>query len=123
MSGAISSTWWPTGCSAPIRKELIEKLREGHITEMMTHDGVPHSGRVNPLGIRLPVYSCNMVSALWGWLAAPFFPDLSRRVYAILREEAVTFDAFGEMVLKTFAYDRVDTGNYKKSEVGLTRIC
>jgi Linalool dehydratase/isomerase len=101
------------------RQELIDKLRIGHITEMMTHDGVPHSGRVNPLGIRLPVYSCNMVSALWGWMANTFFPDLARRVYAILREEAVHFDANGEITLTTFAYDRVDTGNYKKSEVGL----
>jgi hypothetical protein len=80
---------------------------------------VPHSGRVNPLGIRLPVYSCNMVSALWGWMASSFFPDLSRRVYAILREEEITFDEKGEIRLNTYAYDRVDTGNYHKSEIGL----
>lgn len=99
--------------------ELIDKLRVGHITEMMTRDGVPHSGRVNPLGIRLPVYSCNMVSALWGWMANSFFPDLSRRVWAILREECVSFDEHGEITIATAAYDRVDTGNYRKSEAGL----
>jgi Linalool dehydratase/isomerase len=98
---------------------MIEKLRYGHITEMMTHDGVPHSGRVNPLGIRLPVYSCNMVSALWGWIASCFFPDLSRRVWAILRHEYVDFDDNGDIDITTFAYDRIDTGNYKKSEAGL----
>lgn len=99
--------------------KMMDKLRAGHVGEMMTRDGVPHSGRVNPLGIRLPVYSCNMVSALWGWMSNSFFPDLSRRVYAILREEEVSFDDKGELLLNTYAYDRVDTGNYKKSEFGL----
>lgn len=98
---------------------LLPKLREGHVGEMCGLDGSPHAGRIEPLGIRIPVYACNFVSAFWGWMASAFFPDLSERTWAVLRRECVSFDAQGEIRLATLAYDRVDTGNYRKSEIGL----
>jgi hypothetical protein len=52
-------------------------------------------------------------------MASAFFPDLSRRVWAMLREECVKFDADGEISLSTESYDRMDTGNYRKSEAGI----
>jgi len=102
-----------------VRHELVKQLKPMHISEMMCRDGTVHAGRVTPLGIRIPVYTCNHVTALWGWMASAFFPDLSRRVWAMLREECVTFDADGEIRLSTESYDRVDTGNYAKSEAGI----
>jgi MFS family permease len=99
--------------------ELLRGLRPLQVTEMMGLDGSPHAGRMTPLGIRIPVYTCNHVSAIWGWMASPFFPDLSRRTWAALREECVSFDAQGEITLAAEAYDRMDTGNYRKSEAGL----
>jgi len=99
--------------------ELLRKLRSPQMTEMLGLDGSPHAGRMTPLGIRIPVYTCNHVSAIWGWMASAFFPDLSKRTWASLREECVSFDAQGEITLASEAYDRIDTGNYKKSEAGL----
>jgi hypothetical protein len=71
-----------------------------------------------PLGIRIPVYTSSQVEALWGWMANAFFPDLSRRIWATLREEYVSFDDQGEITIATKSYDRMDMGNYKKSEAG-----
>jgi hypothetical protein len=102
-----------------VRRELVSQLKPLHIGEMMCRDGTVHAGRVTPLGIRIPVYTCNHVTALWGWMASAFFPDLSRRVWAMLREECVKFDVDGEISLSTESYDRMDTGNYRKSEAGI----
>ena len=101
------------------REGLVERMKPLHISEMMGLDGSPHSGRVNTLGIRMPIYSCHFVSAQWGWMAAPFFADLAKRTWAVLREEALRFDDNGEASIETKAYDRVDTGNYRKSEAGV----
>ena len=100
------------------RQKLIDQLKPLHISEMMCRDGVVHAGRVVPLGIRIPVYTSSQVEALWGWMANAFFPDLSRRIWATLREEYVSFDAEGNITIATKSYDRMDMGNYKKSEVG-----
>jgi hypothetical protein len=99
--------------------KMMPTLKASHMSEMMGLDGSPHAGRVEPLGIRIPVYACNFVSASWGWMASAFFPDLSKRMWAVLREETVQFDLQGDVRLATLAYDRVDTGNYKKSEIGV----
>jgi hypothetical protein len=101
------------------RTQLIDALRASHVGEMLCRDGTVHAGRVNPIGIRIPVYTCNHVTALWGWMASAFFPDLSRRIWAMLREECVSFDEHGEITLATESYDRMDTGNYRKSEAGI----
>ncbi len=99
--------------------KLLHELKPLHMSEMMGIDGSPHAGRMTALGIRIPVYTCNHVAAMWGWMASPFFPDLSRRTWAASREECVSFGADGEITLAALAYDRIDTGNYKKSEAGL----
>lgn len=101
------------------REQLIRELKPLQMAEMMGLDGTPHSGRVNTLGIRMPVYSCHFVSAQWGWMSTPFFMDLAKRTWACLREEALCIDDNGEAVIATKAYDRVDTGNYKKGEAGV----
>ena len=100
------------------RQELVKRLRPMHLNEMMCRDGVVHAGRVTPLGIRIPVYTSNQVEALWGWMASAFFPDLSRRVWATLRHEHISFDANGDITIATKSYDRMDMGNYQKSEAG-----
>ncbi len=100
------------------RQELVKRLRPMHVNEMMCRDGVVHAGRVTPLGIRIPVYTSNQVEALWGWMASAFFPDLSRRVWATLRHEHISFDAKGDITIATKSYDRMDMGNYQKSEAG-----
>jgi hypothetical protein len=100
------------------RQKLIDALKPLHISEMMCRDGVVHAGRVVPLGIRIPVYTSSQVEALWGWMASAFFPDLSRRIWAMLREEYVSFDAQGEITIATKSYDRMDLGNYKRGEAG-----
>jgi hypothetical protein len=97
---------------------LLRRLRFMHQSEMMCRDGTVHAGRIVPLGVRIPVYTSNQVEALWGWMANTFFPDLSRRLWARLREECVSFDAHGEITLATESYDRMDLGNYRRSEVG-----
>src|SRR4030095_16682300 len=51
-------------------------------------------------------------------MASSFFPDLSRRVWATLRHERLSFDASGEISIATKSYDRMDMGNYRKSEAG-----
>jgi Linalool dehydratase/isomerase len=100
------------------RQALIDRLKPLHISEMMCRDGVVHAGRVVPLGIRIPVYTSSQVEALWGWMASAFFPDLSRRIWATLREEYVSFDDKGDIAIATKSYDRMDMGNYKKGEAG-----
>jgi hypothetical protein len=100
------------------RQKLVDQLKPLHISEMMCRDGVVHAGRVVPLGIRIPVYTSSQVEALWGWMANAFFPDLSRRIWATLREEYVSFDDKGDITIATKSYDRMDMGNYKKGEAG-----
>lgn len=100
------------------RAEMLEPLRRSHVSEMMCRDGVVHAGRVVPLGIRIPLYTSSQVEALWAWMASPFFPDLSRRVWATLREEYVSFDAQGEIHLTLKSYDRMDLGNFRRSDAG-----
>jgi Linalool dehydratase/isomerase len=103
--------------------DFLENLRAAHLSEMICRDGSVHAGRVTPLGIRIPVYTCNFVFALWGWMANAFFPDLSRRAWAILREECVRFNVKGEVNLLAAKYDQMDTGNYRKGEGGLYAHC
>jgi hypothetical protein len=99
--------------------QLVRDLEPAHVSEMLCRDGTVHAGRVTPIGMRIPVYTSNHVTAIWGWMANTFFPVLSRRVWAILREECVRFDQQGEIELATESYDRVDTGNYRKGEAGI----
>ena len=93
--------------------QLTADLRPGHVSEMLGIDGSPHSGRINFLGLRMPVYTCNFVSAQWAWMAAPFFDDLTKRTWAVLRKETINFDAHNKIQVDTKAYDRIDIGNYK----------
>ncbi|MET0988274.1 MAG: hypothetical protein ABW034_22975 [Steroidobacteraceae bacterium] len=104
--------------STQYRQTLIQQLKPMHVSEMMCRDGMVHAGRVVPFGIRIPVYTSSQVEALWGWMANAFFPDLSRRVWATLRQEYVSFDERGEITIATKSYDRMDMGNYQKSECG-----
>jgi Linalool dehydratase/isomerase len=99
--------------------QMAASLKPLQMSEMMGIDGSPHSGRVNTLGIRMPVYTCNFVSAQWGWMATPLYPDLSERTWAVLKQETVDLDSNGDVRLDTMAYDRVDTGNYRKGESGV----
>jgi MFS family permease len=97
---------------------LLGRLESMHLGEMLCRDGTVHAGRVVPLGVRIPVYTSNQVEALWGWMADAFFPELSRRLWARLREECVRFDEHGDIVITTESYDRMDLGNYQRSEIG-----
>src|SRR5277367_5683114 len=51
-------------------------------------------------------------------MANAFFPELSRRVWATLREEYVSFDDQRDITIATKSSDRMDMGNYKKGEAG-----
>ena len=99
--------------------QLTADLRPGHASEMLGVDGSPHSGRITFLGLRMPVYTCNFVAAQWAWMAAPFFDDLTKRTWAVLRKETINFDAQNKMQIDTKAYDRIDIGNYKPGDGAL----
>jgi hypothetical protein len=48
------------------------------------------------------------------WLIDGHFPDLSERMWAVLREQSVKFDADGELIVDLSRWmDRLDSGNYK----------
>jgi hypothetical protein len=98
-------------------RDLLPKLRVGQVSEMLSADGMPIGGRCGFLGTRIignPMKSTINVVCQWGWQAATFFPDLARRVWAILRREVIRRDADGDAEVTITPFDRLDPANFKK---------
>jgi hypothetical protein len=80
-------------------------------------------GTIKPGVDKLTGTTVDLVTGLYAevgyaWLTNPYFTDLAQRVWAIARTEGIGFDAGGELALRTrSAVDRMDIGNYRKSEL------
>ena len=97
--------------------EIYPDFRSAFEEDFMRLDGEVHAGRMRPTGLALPRFTGLFMEGSLAWISTPFFPDIARRSWAILRQDAVSYDAAGEIKLALRATDGMDSGNYRKSDV------
>jgi hypothetical protein len=91
--------------------------------QRLDEDFTGRNGTIKPGVDKYTGLSVEIVAGLYTelgytWLTSPFFPDISQRSWAVARTEGFKLDANGELELRTrSAADRVDLGNYRKSEL------
>ncbi|EMD61783.1 hypothetical protein GGP41_002706 [Bipolaris sorokiniana] len=97
--------------------ELVRaSFHKALVEDFMDESGSAHPIRSSPTGLRLPniVGAANEFSV--SCLAAPNFPDLSLRSYAIARHEYMEFDSQCKLSFKNIqSGDMLDPGNYGSS--------
>jgi hypothetical protein len=97
--------------------EIYPDFRSAFEEDFMRLDGEAQAGRMRPTGLALPRFTGLFMEGSLAWIATPFFPDIAKRSWAILRQDEVSYDDKGEIKLAIRATDGLDSGNYKKSDV------
>lgn len=98
---------------------ILPAFRRGFEDEFLSVDGRTVGIRSSITGLSIPAMTSILSDAAVIWQLAPVFPDLSRALYEIVREEWIRIPpAAGagrppavEIDMK--GWDRIDTGNYR----------
>jgi hypothetical protein len=98
---------------------ILSTFRRQFEREFIEQDGNIIPGRIDKTGFKIPVLDFVATLIGYAWLGTPHFPDIARRNYAIARREFMRLDASGEMQHEANSYDRIDIGNYRRSEIYL----
>lgn len=95
-------------------RTIVEPFRRNFENEFMDADGGIIASRNNITGLRFQSFDAVWTRAGYCWLINGHFPDISERMWAVLREQHVHFDGDGELIVDlSKAMDRLDSGNYK----------
>ncbi|MET0985877.1 MAG: hypothetical protein ABW034_10765 [Steroidobacteraceae bacterium] len=93
--------------------EIVPAFRRNFENEFMDLDGGIIASRNNWTGLRFHSFDATWTRAAYCWLMNGHFPDLSERMWAILREQRIRFDDKGELDLDISSWiERLDIGNY-----------
>ncbi len=98
---------------------ILAEFRRRFESEFVELDGNIIPGRIEKTGFKIPVLDFVATLIGYAWLGNPHFPDIARRNYAIARREFMRLDEHGELQHTARRFDRVDIGNYRRSEVYL----
>ena len=93
--------------------DIVEPFRRNFENEFMDADGGIIASRNKVTGLRFQSFDAVWTRAGYCWLINGHYPDISERMWAMLREKDVRFDADGELVIDLSGWmDRLDCGNY-----------
>ena len=93
---------------------LVPEFRRHFENEFMDADGSIIASRNNTTGLRFQSFDALWTRAGYCWLINGHFPDLSERMWAIIREREIHFDDQGELIIDLSSWmDRLDCGNYR----------
>lgn len=102
-----------TDYAAGTRERFVASLDE----EFLTADGRVTAIRSSRLGLTIPSLTSTMADAGMVLFTNPIAPDFARRLWEIVRNEFVHVRDDGLADLVTRGWDRIDTGNYRPSNV------
>jgi hypothetical protein len=97
--------------------DVIENFRHSMDVEFVTADGRVTAIRSSRLGITIPALTSTMADAGMALFLTPSLPDAARRSWAIVRTEFVSEGADGRPQLALRGWDKLDVGNYHRSDV------
>jgi hypothetical protein len=92
-------------------------FRRGFENEFLSADGRTIGIRSAWTGLTVPAMTSVISDASVIWQLAPVFPDIARRQYEILRHEWVRVNSDGTLGLGLSGWDKIDTGNYRRSNI------
>jgi linalool dehydratase/isomerase-like protein len=99
-------------------QRILPGFRRGFESEFLSTEGRTVGLRSKWTGLTVPAMTSILSDASVIWQIHPVFPDLARRQWEILRREMLTVRSDGSLDLKFRGWDGIDTGNYKRSNVG-----
>ncbi len=97
--------------------EVAEKYRHSIDVEFLTPDGRITAIRSSRLGLTIPMLTSTMADAGMVLFLNPSMPDIALRTWTLLRTELVSVGDDGRPKLELRGWDKLDVGNYKRSDV------
>ncbi|NKX86840.1 linalool dehydratase/isomerase domain-containing protein [Nocardia coubleae] len=97
---------------------VLPGFRRGFEEEFLSVDGRTIGLRSKWTGLTVPAMTSVLSDASVIWQLAPVFPDIARRQWEILRHEKLAVGADGRLDAELSGWDNIDTGNYRRSNVG-----
>jgi len=97
--------------------DIIDNFRHSMDIEFVTPDGRITAIRSSRLGLTIPMLTSTMADAGMAVFLDPSLPEVARRTWAIVRKEFVSADDDGKLELVLRGWDKLDVGNYKRSDV------
>jgi hypothetical protein len=97
--------------------EIADRYRRSLEDEFLTPDGRMTAIRSSRLGLTIPMLTSTMADAGMALFLSPIVPDIARRTWQVVRTEFVSIPDDGRPVISLRGWDRMDVGNYRRSDV------
>ncbi len=97
--------------------EVAEKYRHSIDVEFLTADGRITAIRSSRLGLTIPMLTSTMADAGMALFLNPSMPDIAVRTWTLVRTEFVSINDDGTPHLELRGWDKLDVGNYRRSDV------
>jgi hypothetical protein len=98
-------------------ERIMPSFRRGFENEFLSADGRTIGIRSKWTGFSIPAMTSILSDASVIWQIHPVMPDIARRQWEILKREMLTLHDDGRLDVKMSGWDRIDTGNYRRSGV------
>jgi hypothetical protein len=98
-------------------ERIIPSFRRGFENEFLSADGRTVGIRSKWTGFSIPAMTSILSDASVIWQIHPVMPDIARRQWEILKREMLTLHSDGRLDVKMSGWDRIDTGNYRRSGI------
>lgn len=97
--------------------DVLERFGESMNEEFLTADGRVTAIRSSRLGLTIPSLTSTMADAGMALFLSPSLPEAARRTWTLVRTELVDVHDDGSVDLVLRGWDRLDVGNYHRSDV------
>ena len=97
--------------------EIGDRYRRSLDEEFLTPDGRMTAIRSSRLGLTIPMLTSTMADAGMALFLSPILPDIARRTWQVVRTEFVSIPDGGRPVISLRGWDKMDVGNYRRSDV------
>ena len=97
--------------------EVAEKFRHSIDVEFLSADGRITAIRSSRLGLTIPMLTSTMADAGMVVFLNPSMPDVALRTWTLIRTELVSMGDDGTAHMELRGWDKLDVGNYKRSDV------
>lgn len=101
----------------------IDGYRHAVNIEFLTADGRVTAIRSSRIGMTIPSLTSTMADAGTALFLSASLPEVALRTWALVRHELVKTGPDGRPVLELRGWDKIDVGNYRRSDVAPYAIC
>src|ERR1700757_4447496 len=98
-------------------ERIVPSFRRGFENEFLSVDGRTVGIRSKWTGLSIPAMTSILSDASVIWQVHPVMPDIARRQWEILKHDMLTLHSDGRLDVKMSGWDRIDTGNYRRSGI------